>query len=193
MTEVTTRDDGWGVSDDYDIAEFYPKATDGRGHSDNLRVRVKPDLAGEVAALVATGNIPEYTTSQDFIRDAMVHRLRWLAEHADDPALSARLADAVRRTVIEETTSRYITLIDSFEEFLERAHSVCDRALRWNDHEGLAGFLADVREYAENTRDPYSSRLREVIKHYESQLKIEHLVDVPLDGGAGPDDEGTEG
>lgn len=189
MTDVNTRDDGWGVTDDYDIAEFYTKATDGRGHSDNLRVRVKPEVAGEIAATVASGRIPDYTTPQDFIRDAIVHRLRWLAEHADDAALTAKLTETVRRTVIEETTSRYITLIDSFEEFLTRTRDVCERALKWEDHHGVDRYLNDVEEYAENSRDPYASRLRAVVTHYRSQLKLDDMLpDVKPDGGLGPEE-----
>lgn len=189
MTDVNTRDDGWGVTDDYDVAEFYTRATDGRGHSDNLRVRVKPEVSGEIGALVSSGRIPEYTTPQDFIRDAIVHRLRWLSEHADDPLLAAKLAETVRRTVIEETTSRYIAMIDSFEEFLTRTREVCERALKWEDHHGVARYLADVEEYAENSREPYAGRLRAVISHYRSQLKLDDLLpDVAPDGGLGPEE-----
>ena len=133
MTNEATRDvdDGWGTSDDYDIGEFYTRATDGRGHSDHLRVRIKPEVAGEIGALVSSGMIPDYTTSQDFVRDAIVHRLRWLAEHADDPVLAAKLSETVRRTTIEETTARYVRLIDAFEEFVTRTKEVVTRAITY--------------------------------------------------------------
>lgn len=179
-------DDGWGVTDEYDIGSFYCRSTDHRGHSNNLRVRVKPEVSGEVAALVASGTIPEYTTSQDFIRDAIVHRMRWLAENMENPALRARLSEAVRRAAIDESTARYTTLIDSFEEFVGRTKEVCERALRFDDHAGIAAYLHEVIEYANNTREPYSGMLLKVVEHYRSQLKdVDELVDLPLDGGLG--------
>ncbi len=187
-----SRDDGWGVTDDYDVASFYPEATDGRGHSDNFRVRLKPEIAGEIGALVASGLIPEYTTPSALIRDAVVHRLHWLSENADDPVLAAKLQEAIRRTVVEETTQRYIRLVDSFEEFIGRTREVCERALKFGDHHGVAAYLDDVVEYAENSREPYRTTLLAVAQSYRDQLKLDDLEpDVRLDGGAGPDNEGT--
>lgn len=188
-----SRDDGWGVTDDYDITSFYPEAADGRGHSDNLRVRVKPEIAGEIGALVASGVIPEYTTPQAMVRDAIVHRLHWLAENIDNPALAAKLQEAIRRTVVEETTQRYIRLVDSFEEFVSRTREVCERALRFGDHHGVAEYLDDVVEYAENSREPYRSTLLAVVTYYRERLQLDDLLpDVKPDGGLGPDqEEGT--
>jgi hypothetical protein len=192
VTDLTAgRDDGWGVTDEYDIATFYTRAADGRGHSENLRVRVKPELSGEVSALVASGRIPDYSTPQDFIRDAIVHRLRWLAENADDPILAAKLAETIRRAIIDETTARYTALIDSFEEFIVRTKEVCDRALRFDDHAGVAGYLDDVVAYAENTREPYAGMLMKTVAHYRSLLKVvdELPAEYGIDGGLGPEDE----
>lgn len=169
-------DDGWGVTDDYDVNSFYPEGTDGRGHSDNFRVRLKPEIAGEIAALVASGLIPEYTTPSAVIRDSIVHRLHWLSENTDNPVLAARLQEAVRRTVMEETTARYVRLVDSFEEFIGRTREVCERALKFGDHHGVAGYLDDVVEYAENSREPYRSTLLAVVDHYKRQLRLDDLL-----------------
>lgn len=184
---VDDRDDGWGVTDDYDVASFYTDGRDGRGHSDSHRVRLKPEVLGEIGALVASGKIPEYSTPQAFIRDAIVHRLHWLSENSDDPVLRAKLAEAVRRTVIQETTQRYIGLVDSFEEFIGRTREVCDRALRFGDHHGVASYLADVVEYAENSREPYRTTLLKVVEHYQGLVVIDDELDVPPDGGLGPE------
>lgn len=186
-------DDGWGVeTPDYSIDQFYCESTDGRGHSDNHRVRMKPQLSGEIGALVASGVIPEYSTPSSFIRDAVVHRLHWLSENLDNPVLRARLAEVVRRAAIEETTSRYIRLVDEFEQFITQTREVCERALRFGDHHGVDLYLDDVEEFALNSRDPYQSRLLSVVKHYRGLLDLSDLApETPLDGGVGPDREGT--
>lgn len=181
MTNVTPlrdgADDGWGTqADDYDIAEFYTKATDGRGHSDNMRVRVKPEIAGEIAAVVSSGRIPDYTTPQDFIRDAIVHRLRWLSEHADDQALAARLADKVRRAIVEERAAQHLAFIESFEGMMLRVHEVCEASLKWDDHHGVASFLTHAEEFAANSREPYAGMLRGVIADYAARLNLEDEI-----------------
>lgn len=187
-------DDGWGVTDDYDISSFYTKGSDGRGHSDNMRVRLKPDVAGEIASLVASGFIPDYTTPQDMVRDAIVHRLRWIAENTDNRDLRAKLDDAVRRMVIEETTSRYVNLVETFEEFLSRTREVCERALKFGDHHGVAEYLDDVVEYASNSREPYRSTLLTVAEFYRKQLVLDDLEpDTKPDGGVGPEENPEEG
>lgn len=189
MSDQADRDDGWGVTDDYEVASFYVDATDGRGHSDNLRVRLKPQIAGEIGALVASGAIPEYSTPQALIRDAIVHRLHWLSANTDDPVLAAKLQETIRRVVVEETTQRYIRLVDSFEEFVGRTREVCERALRFGDHHGVAEFLGDVIEYAENSREPYRTTLLKVAEGYRSRLDLSDLEpDARPDGGVGPDD-----
>lgn len=193
MTDIAgTTDDGWGVTDEYDIGSFYTRATDGRGHSDHTRVRIKPEVAGEIGALVSSGMIPDYSTSQDFVRDAIVHRLHWLAEHSDDPVLAAKLSETVRRTTIEETTSRYVRLIDSFEEFVGRTKEVVTRAISYGDHEGVVVFLSQVEEYATNSREPYRSQLMKIVDHYKEQVDWNSILqepDTPLSGGIGPDND----
>lgn len=184
MTNVSpireTADDGWGTqADDYSIAEFYCKATDGRGHSDNLRVRVKPEMAGEVAALVSSGRIPDYTTPQDFIRDAMVHRLRWLSENVDDRDLSARLADKVRTLVMKERADQHLAFHASFDEFVQSLIDVCEEDLKKGDHHHASQFLDYADEYAAGNREPYSTMVRTVVERYRAQVVIED--EIPAD------------
>lgn len=189
MSDQAPADDGWSVSsDDYDVTEFYTRGSDARGHGENVTVRVKPEIRGELASLVASGHVPDYTTMSDVVRDAIVHRLRWLANNADNAQLRDRLQDSVRRVTVEETTNRYTDLVDGFERFLASTRDICERALKMEDHDGLAAHLIDVEEYAANIRAPFSQVLTTVVDYYKTRVDLSHRVpQVPLDGGIGPE------
>lgn len=62
----------------YSQNKFYTKATDGRGHSENVQVKLSPNIIGALSSIVQSKGIPEYRTIQDIIRDAVVHRLHYL-------------------------------------------------------------------------------------------------------------------
>lgn len=72
----------WKTSDDtYSVEKFYTRATDARGHADRVSIKVPPEMLAECERLIHSGRIPEYQTPQDIFRDAVVHRLRWLADN----------------------------------------------------------------------------------------------------------------
>jgi len=71
------------VEQEYDQAKFYQAATDKRGHSKSVRFSLPPDQMYRLAVLVANDKTP-YQTTQDFIRDAIVHRLHWIENNLPD-------------------------------------------------------------------------------------------------------------
>lgn len=75
---MTTWDTAPASSDPYNPNDFYTSGVDHRGHSSTQRVSLPPDLAGQLAALVASRKFPHYDTVQALIRDAVVHRLKHL-------------------------------------------------------------------------------------------------------------------
>lgn len=64
----------------YHLEEFYCRATDGHGHSEAMNLKLSPGVTGQIAAIVASGKLPTYRTPQDFARDAIVHRLKYVGE-----------------------------------------------------------------------------------------------------------------
>lgn len=70
----------WKPASTYDPDKFYTSASDKQGRGDPTTVRVPPQAASTIAALVQSQRIPEYTTQADFIRDAVIHRLQTIGE-----------------------------------------------------------------------------------------------------------------
>lgn len=65
---------------DYSVEKFYTKSTDGHGHRVNARTQIPPGVAAQVSQVIASRRVPEYKTPGDLYRDAIYHRLHWLAE-----------------------------------------------------------------------------------------------------------------
>jgi hypothetical protein len=76
------REDTWETDfpSSYDPDRIYSQSVDAKGHSALLHVRVKPWIASKISELIAARKL-DYKTPQDFVRDALVHRLHyWLQE-----------------------------------------------------------------------------------------------------------------
>lgn len=69
---------------EYSPSSFYCEGSDKKGHG--RQIRIHPDSHGQVAVILANTDLP-YNTYEDFVRDAVVHRWHWLAEHTDDPQI----------------------------------------------------------------------------------------------------------
>ena len=75
----------------YNPNGFYTQASDKKGHSAKITVKVPVNVAGEIASAVASGRIGEYKTAQDFLRDAVIHRLHSIQPLLDDPDLERKI------------------------------------------------------------------------------------------------------
>ncbi len=75
----------------YDPNAHYTQASDKKGHSANVQVRIPVNVAGEIATVYQSGKIPEIRNAQDFIRDAIIHRLHQLQPILDDPDLERQI------------------------------------------------------------------------------------------------------
>ena len=60
----------------YDEANFYTRATDHHGHGEIMRFKVPPDVYAEPGH-GARGQSRRLPDPADFVRDAIVHLLRW--------------------------------------------------------------------------------------------------------------------
>ncbi len=58
---------------------FVTNSTDSRGHSDTLRANVPQGWLAIIGQVVQAGKIPAYRTTADFVRDAIWHRLDYIA------------------------------------------------------------------------------------------------------------------
>jgi hypothetical protein len=150
--------EAWGADEphDYALTEFYCRSTDGRGHGGGkVQVQFPPLVLGELNALVASGMIPEYRTAQDVVRDAVYHRLRYLADAIGNNELVGRLNLEMRLAQItqfreqHDTSTKIVTETRQALETLRAAGDwlMVDKVLAWNE------------DLIELIPEPYSSQL----------------------------------
>lgn len=72
--------DAWALtSSGYDIEKFYLRASDSRGHNEVVHVKVSPNLKAMLGRVISQEGLP-YTSQADVVRDALIHRFRWLEQ-----------------------------------------------------------------------------------------------------------------
>lgn len=85
----------------YSRTKYYMRATDGKGHSQNMQVKVTEQIGGMIGALVASG-MTRYKTPQDFVRDAIVHRLHDMHEMGRAGLIEGQLPEVIALAQIEQ-------------------------------------------------------------------------------------------
>lgn len=163
----------WGTDElhGYRESEFYTRSTDDRGHSQlSPRIRLRPEIAQELSALVARRTIPAYRTTADFIRDAIVHRLHQIAKLESDPTFREHLHDSVQRIAMEEIAASYEAELDLCADLFRRVQATVEKAVRAQDYAALRTFVEQLRVRADDMRDPFRSDLLDLLGRTERDI-----------------------
>lgn len=140
----------------YDLDRYYTRSTDEKGHSNTFRINVNTLLGAQIRGKVADPNFPGYKTAPDFIRDAIYHRLKYLANKrelidsqeameqeriAQEHARAQEQREMSRRTVEGLTKSMRSALDDrdhdAAREFVQIARAAMDYLpLHWTEKLG---------------------------------------------------------
>lgn len=131
---------------DYSPKKFYTKSSDSKGHSDTIWLKVPVSLSSALAAIVQSRAIPEYRTSQDICRDAIVHRLHYLYE----TGMIKGVESAMRRQMAIETLLEREEWASKFSETVDRVTEHVNMLLRERDPDAEAEAARLVKSiYAE--------------------------------------------
>ena len=137
----------WGTTTPvgYSPDANYTQASDKQGHSAKLTVKLPVNVAGEVAAAVQSGKISDYKTAQDFIRDAVIHRLHYHAPTLDDQDIERKISmwtihnDAMRA---KQQREEYAEMMGSIEEHITHLSTTGQRKT-------LRDYLVDLLDKTE--------------------------------------------
>lgn len=164
ISDYANRNSGatsWETVDDnlYDPLAFYTASQDRHGHSFHLRVNIPKPLAGEMGSLVQSGEIPQYRTLEDIARDAIVHRVKKIAQMLEDGDLER----AVDLFALRAQEQRLLDMEEEAEEVMDLIRQNVIR-LRARHPAGLKAYLAEREEYAEHFPEPHRSELLALIE-----------------------------
>jgi hypothetical protein len=71
------------MPDEYSTNSFYTGSRDKHGHATTLRVNIPPSVMNDLQELIASRRVAAYKTAQDFARDALIHRMKYLIDELD--------------------------------------------------------------------------------------------------------------
>lgn len=153
----------------YDVNEVWSGgAADHQGHSVNLRVKVPVEWSGAIAELTASKSWPEYKTPQDFIRDAIHHRLHW-AESQSGRESIPEVANLMAIERVFTSIRRYEALNKQFKAMRDQMiDAFRDSAV--TDPQVLAAQIEDTTTIAEDFPEPFRSRLLDDLDFWKRRV-----------------------
>lgn len=109
----------------YDPEEFYCRASDKRGHSGQVYVRVPPEVMALVEQVMESKLFP-YRTYGDLMRDGMVHRVNFLRSKVENKEIDAALIRvlAIERIIREEEFDKELS------DMVRRLEAIIDERLK---------------------------------------------------------------
>jgi len=90
--------DPWTPEDGYSPDQFVTPACDDKGHTAQKRVAFRPDVFPVLAQIVASGNF-DYRSPEDIVRDAVYHRIWYLAQRLGVTYRKGKLEGEIRHIV----------------------------------------------------------------------------------------------
>lgn len=156
----------------YDPNQFYPYSRDAKGHSQPFRVDVPDGELNEMWEIVnASQGI--YRTPQDFVRDAIVHRAKYLGEMFSEGGpefqavcrewgdLKGREAEVARvRAKLKQSENFYISICETFEEC--RKLPILSQMVR---------ALEEAKDALEILDSPLKEKLEDEVKRFEDDVE----------------------
>lgn len=150
----------------YSQERIYTRSVDKRGFGSTVRLKAPPEVVSEIAKIVAKDWVPEYNTTADFVRDAVIHRLHYWSERISDKQLQ-RVVTTERRIAMLEHSMREVEsnqqMVSTFEEGFKLA-------LAGEDREVFEDLVTHITEAIEIAREPYRGRLRAILARYEEAM-----------------------
>ena len=137
-------DHSWGEdafeTPGYDEARFYTATSYGDSGSSSLHFSLASQIMYRIEALIQSGKIPQYQTKGDLARDAIYHRLKFLADHHDlGPDVARMLSLMSLEHALREDKQR----VDSMKRIVKEADEAVESAAADRDVESLERFLAN--------------------------------------------------
>lgn len=155
-----THDPSYDLDDgSYSPDAFYVASTNSHDHSETAQVKMPKHLKRLISQFIQDASIPAYKSANDVIRDALVHRLRYLATEYQQ-------SGAMERWVTQETARQRLETIraelESQRQLVEFARETTQVAVDEHDPTVLEEVALSMSEFLKVAREPHKSN---VIEH----------------------------
>ena len=151
---------------DYSPARFYTRSTNQFDHSQTVQTGFPREVMALVSKIVHAGVVPEYRSNQDFIRDAVVHRLHQVAAFLDDPAMDYTLTIERVQCILDQRAAD-IAALDRMAESIE---DLAGRALTDQNWANLREVIRQAETLADQIAGPWGARMDRQVAQWRDQI-----------------------
>jgi Arc/MetJ-type ribon-helix-helix transcriptional regulator len=149
----------------YDVNQIYTTAGE---QSESVRARIPLPMLGEMRALIESKDIPEYRTMSDFVRDAIHHRLRWVADNFDKLQLNRvlntqSLIDGARKREQQMEGERLA---------VQTTQRVLQQALGNRDWLQFDGLIAEATGALDGMTGVYQQEMVRLVERMEREARV---------------------
>lgn len=148
--------DDKGRAADYSRDNLYVKSTNKHDHSETVYVKVQPGTIAQIEELVR--KVPELRSRGDVIRNALYHDMAYWVTVLEDDDLGRWLNTEMMQAQADMAQQELISLaklVDSWRTNIQLARNAGDK-------DALERLYEQLKQQAEQIREPYSSRLIEL-------------------------------
>lgn len=159
--------DPWNLlSTGYALERFYTRSTDGNGHSDLIHVKISPLLHGQIIAAVEDRSLTAYRTQADVVRDALIHRLKWLSDNYSSAVNLAELEQEQRQAQLDQTKRQR----DAWKKYLNDLDTQLTEMIGDNEYDE-AEWLMDQNEWSDVMTPPYLAKLAAILSKHRGDIR----------------------
>lgn len=168
--------DPFTPEDGYSPDKFVTTASDEKGHSERIRINLRTDLMPTIGQIVASGQFEAYRSSHDFIRDAVYHRLQYVADTLGLVNRNGKLEGKIHHVV---TSAARVASIQEQEYQCERrveyVTALCaqiEACRRRRDQTALRLAVSEAEEYLDDgwLYEPYRSQVQEILAKARQEI-----------------------
>lgn len=161
--------DPFTPEDGYSPDQFVTPACDQKGHAERIRINLPPDVMPALAQIVGSGQFEAYRTAHDVIRDAVYHRIWFLADQLGATYRDRKIQGQIRQVV---TSSARVAEIEQLtyqrskrHEFVMTLEAEVEECRRLRDKSGLQLVLAHAQAQLDGDwlTEPYRSDVQNIV------------------------------
>ena len=161
--------------DGYSLDRLVTPACDDKGHTTQKRLAFKPDVFPVLGQIVASNQF-DYRSPEDIVRDAVYHRIWYLADRLGVDYRDGKLAGEIRHLV---SGADHIAELERlgrrrFEraQYVETLETELDGCRRTGDLAGTRELLAEARTRLDENwlHEPYRTQVEVIIDKAERGL-----------------------
>lgn len=163
------RGDGWDLTDSgYSLDRFYTATKVGDSEAEKVQLKLPTTVWARVCAMASDPQFPQYRTPHDMIRDAITHRLHYLA--SEGYTADEDLRDWIKLQVRQGEVERRQAMMRAARETVVKFGEAFGDAERERDWQLARELLDQAADAVDELRDPYSGDLSRLIEEFERRV-----------------------